>query len=115
MQVLLHLPDNIALRLKKAIPAKKRSAFICNLLEQALPDFEEELFNLAILANQDDDKNFNENISCNEFIKKHFFYKKSFTKIEKENPIPFFLLFLRKKEASLNYRVFFHHLIYQPI
>jgi len=63
MQVLLHLPDNIALRLKKAIPAKKRSAFICNLLEQALPDFEEELFNLAILANQDDDKNFNENIS----------------------------------------------------
>ena len=36
-QLLLHLPDELVRRLKRAVPARSRSKFIQNLLEQALP------------------------------------------------------------------------------
>ena len=37
MQVLLHLPDEIAQRFRSAIPARQRSAYVQKLLEAALP------------------------------------------------------------------------------
>jgi hypothetical protein len=36
-QLLLHLPDELIRRLKRAVPARSRSKFIQDLLEQALP------------------------------------------------------------------------------
>ena len=36
-QLLLHLPDQLVRRLKRAVPARSRSKFIQDLLEQALP------------------------------------------------------------------------------
>jgi metal-responsive CopG/Arc/MetJ family transcriptional regulator len=36
-QLLLHLPDELVRRLKRAVPARQRSRFIQDLLEQALP------------------------------------------------------------------------------
>ncbi len=38
-QILVHLPEELARRLKRQVPARKRSAFVQKLLEQALlPD-----------------------------------------------------------------------------
>lgn len=36
-QLLLHLPDELVRRLKRAVPARSRSKFIQDLLEQSLP------------------------------------------------------------------------------
>ena len=36
-QLLLHLPDELVRRLRRAVPARQRSKFIQDLLEQALP------------------------------------------------------------------------------
>jgi len=36
-QLLLHLPDQLVRRLRRAVPARQRSKFIQDLLEQALP------------------------------------------------------------------------------
>jgi hypothetical protein len=36
-QLLRHLPDELVRRLKRAVPARRRSKFIQDLLEQALP------------------------------------------------------------------------------
>lgn len=36
-QLLLHLPDDLVRRLRRAVPARQRSKFIQDLLEQALP------------------------------------------------------------------------------
>jgi hypothetical protein len=36
-QLLLHLPDELVRRLKRTVPARGRSKFIQDLLEQALP------------------------------------------------------------------------------
>jgi hypothetical protein len=36
-QLLLHLPDELVRRLRRAVPARQRSRFIRDLLEQALP------------------------------------------------------------------------------
>ena len=36
-QLLLHLPDGLVRRLRRAVPARQRSKFIQDLLEQALP------------------------------------------------------------------------------
>jgi hypothetical protein len=36
-QLLLHLPDELVRRLKRTVPARQRSKFIQDLLEQALP------------------------------------------------------------------------------
>jgi hypothetical protein len=36
-QLLLHLPDELIRRLRRAVPARQRSKFIQDLLEEALP------------------------------------------------------------------------------
>jgi hypothetical protein len=36
-QLLLHLPDQLVRRLRRAVPARQRSKFIQDLLEEALP------------------------------------------------------------------------------
>jgi len=36
-QLLLHLPDDLVRRLKRAVPPRQRSKFVQDLLEQALP------------------------------------------------------------------------------
>ena len=36
-QLLVRLPEDLARRLKRRVPARKRSAFVQQLLEQALP------------------------------------------------------------------------------
>ena len=36
-QLLLHLPDQLVRRLRRSVPARQRSKFIQDLLEQALP------------------------------------------------------------------------------
>ncbi len=36
-QVLLHLPDDLARRFRRSVPARQRSAFVQRLLEHALP------------------------------------------------------------------------------
>jgi len=36
-QLLLHLPDELIRRLKRSVPPRRRSRFIQDLLEQALP------------------------------------------------------------------------------
>jgi len=60
MQILLHLPESTAIKLKHAIPARKRSAFICELLEKSLPNLEDELYELALRANESDKNNIDE-------------------------------------------------------
>lgn len=43
MQVLLHLPDDLAARFKAALPKKERSAFVAELLTKALPEQDDTL------------------------------------------------------------------------
>ena len=57
-QLLLHLPDELIRRLKRAVPARQRSKFIQDLLEQALPPDgvgESDPLYLAALAVEEDD------------------------------------------------------------
>ena len=53
MQLLLHLPDNLAERFKQAIPARQRSAFVAGLLEQALPENDDPLYRIALEVEKD--------------------------------------------------------------
>jgi len=53
MQLLLHIPDSLAERFKQAIPARQRSAFVAGLLEQALPEEDDPLYQLALEVEQD--------------------------------------------------------------
>lgn len=53
MQLLLHLPDALAERFKQAIPARQRSAFVADLLEQALPEENDPLYQIALEVEQD--------------------------------------------------------------
>ncbi len=48
MQVCIHLPDELAGRFRAAIPAKKRSAFIVELLEKALSKEDDALYRIAL-------------------------------------------------------------------
>jgi len=48
MQVLLHLPDDLAARFKAAVPKKSRSAFVAALLAKALPEQDDALYQLAL-------------------------------------------------------------------
>ena len=48
MQLLVHLPEALAERFKQAIPARQRSAFVANLLEQALPEESDPLYLIAL-------------------------------------------------------------------
>jgi hypothetical protein len=53
MQLLFHLPDGLANRFKSAIPARQRSAFVANLLEQALPEENDPLYLIALEVEKD--------------------------------------------------------------
>jgi len=53
MQVLLHLPDDLAMRFKATVPRKARSAFVADLLVKALPEQDEALFRLALAVEGD--------------------------------------------------------------
>ena len=48
MQVLLHLPDDLAIRFKATVPKQARSAFVADLLAKALPEQDDALFRLAL-------------------------------------------------------------------
>ena len=53
MQVLVHLPDDLAHRFKTTIPKRLRSAFIADLLSQAIPEQDDALFKLALEVEND--------------------------------------------------------------
>ena len=53
MQLLLHIPDTLAERFRQAIPARQRSAFVAGLLEQALPEEDDPLYQIALEVEQD--------------------------------------------------------------
>jgi hypothetical protein len=57
-QLLLHLPEDLVRRLKRSVPARQRSKFIQDLLEQALPPdgvVEDDPLYLAALAVERDE------------------------------------------------------------
>ena len=54
-QVLIHLPSEVARRFRLAVPARKRSAFVSKLIEQHLPDEDEQLYQLGLQAQAFDD------------------------------------------------------------
>ncbi len=57
-QVLLHLSEEIAERLKRAVPARQRSAFVQGLIEKALPPEDSDwLYKLALAVEADEDLN----------------------------------------------------------
>jgi alanyl-tRNA synthetase len=49
-QVRIHLPTALARRFRNAIPAGHRSAFVCKLLEENLPNVDEHMHELALKA-----------------------------------------------------------------
>ncbi len=53
MQVLVHLPDDLADRFKSTVPKRLRSAFIADLLSKAIPEHEDALFKLAVEVESD--------------------------------------------------------------
>lgn len=53
MQLLLHLPENLAERFKQIVPARQRSAFVAGLLEQALPEEDDPLYRIALEVERD--------------------------------------------------------------
>ena len=53
MQVLVHLPDDLANRFKSTVPKRLRSAFIANLLGKAIPEQEDAFFKLALEVEND--------------------------------------------------------------
>ena len=53
MQVLIHLPDDVANRFKATVPKRLRSAFIANLLGKAIPEQEDALFKLVLEVEND--------------------------------------------------------------
>ncbi len=53
MQVLIHLPDDLADRFKANVPKRSRSAFIADLLSQALPEQDNALYKLAMEVEKD--------------------------------------------------------------
>ena len=61
MQVLFHLPTDLVHRFRQAVPSRQRSEFIRVLLEQSLPDINDEMYLLALEAQRDDDLNPTEN------------------------------------------------------
>lgn len=55
MQMLIHVPDDIAIRFKQIVPARQRSAYVSKLLKNALPLSEEDdpLYHIALAVEQD--------------------------------------------------------------
>jgi hypothetical protein len=56
-QVLIHLPTDLALRFRQAVPARNRSSFVRSLLEKYLPDTDEALYQAAKQVQAFDDAN----------------------------------------------------------
>ena len=54
MQLLVHIPDALVRRFQQAIPVRKRSAFIRQLLEKALPEENNALYQAALAVEQDE-------------------------------------------------------------
>ncbi|MEA4855177.1 MAG: hypothetical protein AAGU21_11170 [Solidesulfovibrio sp.] len=53
MQICIHLPDELAGRFRATVPARKRSAFIVELLRQALPVEADPLYRAALDVESD--------------------------------------------------------------
>ncbi len=53
MQILVHLPDELAGRFRAAVPPRKRSAFIAELLQTALPQDSDPLYQLALAVEEE--------------------------------------------------------------
>jgi hypothetical protein len=53
MQMLFHLSESVAQRLKETIPARSRSAFVEKLIEAALPPTEDWLYQTALRVEAD--------------------------------------------------------------
>ena len=53
MQMLLHIPDPVAMHFKQAVPARQRSAFVTNLLMKALPVEDDPLYLAALDVERD--------------------------------------------------------------
>ena len=49
-QVLIRLPKEVARRFRNAIPARQRSEFVRKLLEENLPNVDEQMYELALQA-----------------------------------------------------------------
>ena len=55
-QLLLRLPDDLVRRFKRSVPSRRRSAFVQQLLEQALPPVQgddDPLYRAALAVEQD--------------------------------------------------------------
>ena len=50
MQIFIRIPTELARRFRNAVPARQRSAFVRNLLEQNLPKTDEYMYELALKA-----------------------------------------------------------------
>ncbi|WP_297049048.1 hypothetical protein [uncultured Desulfovibrio sp.] len=53
MQMLFHIPDALAARFRQAVPPRQRSAFVTKLMEQALPEDDDPLYQLALEVERD--------------------------------------------------------------
>ena len=53
MQLLLHIPDALAERFKRIVPARQRSKFVAKLLEKTLPVEEDPLYLAALDVERD--------------------------------------------------------------
>jgi hypothetical protein len=49
-QIFIRIPTKLARRFRDAVPARQRSAFVRNLLEQNLPNTDEYMYELALKA-----------------------------------------------------------------
>ena len=49
-QLLIHLPTEVARRFREAIPSRQRSGFICKLLEENLPNTDQQMYELGLKA-----------------------------------------------------------------
>lgn len=54
-QLLVHLPDELAVRFRRAVPPRRRSRFVQELIEAALPDeTDDPLYRTALAVEQDE-------------------------------------------------------------
>lgn len=53
MQLLFHIPDDLAERFKQAVPPRRRSAFVASLLQEALPEEDDPLYRIALDVERD--------------------------------------------------------------
>lgn len=53
MQMLFHIPDALAARFRQAVPPRQRSAFVAKLMEEALPEDGDPLYQVALAVEQD--------------------------------------------------------------